>query len=721
MTPDQEWWTPAELASACLPDLPSTRQGIDAVIAREGWRRQPDLARKRAGRGGGWEYHWTLLPSRARKALLVHAAEAAPKPKRGAKANVDRDALWARYDALPAKAKAKAAQRLAIIQMVEALVRGGATKVVAAYEVGRDHGVSPRSIFTWLGMVEGARIDDRMPLLAPRYDTAARAAAIVTAECSPEWWDALKADYLRLEQPSFTSCYRRSARLASRHGWAVLNERTARRRLDTEVSASTRTLARKGVAALKERLPSQTRDKTTLHAMEAVNADFHKWDVWVLWPGQDKPVRPQMVAWQDIYSGRVLAWRLALTPNKEDVALSFGEMVASFGIPDHVVFDNGREFANKFLTGQATHRHRFRALPTDIPGLLKQLGCEEHFATPYSGQSKPIERAFRDMCDAIARDPRFVGAWTGNRPDAKPENYQSVAVPFERFCAVIGEGIEEHNSRTGRRSEVASGRSFIEAFEASYATAPIRKATEAQRRLWLMGAEGIKADARTGLIRFQGNEYWAPWMADLAGKRVVVRFDPADLWAGVHLYGLNGAFLGHGPCKAKTGFFDLDGAKAQAKARAAFVRAEREALKAANRMKVTELSALLDAAAQDGGEARPAPQSKIVRPAFKLPRTATPEARPDPSLDQAQAALVADFARAREARAQSLGTSRPPRDSDLSRFAHALKIKQRLEAGQPVPRDQEHWLSTYQQQPEYRALARLHEDFGEAMFGQDGG
>ena len=57
----------------------------------------------------------------------------------------------------------------------------------------------------------------------------------------------------------------------------------------------------------------------------------------------------------------------------------------------------------------------------------------------------------------------------------------------------------------------------------------IRKATEQQRRLWLMGAEGLRPNARTAQIRFMGNGYFSEWMHDIAGQKVVARFDPADL------------------------------------------------------------------------------------------------------------------------------------------------------------------------------------------------
>jgi hypothetical protein len=68
-------------------------------------------------------------------------------------------------------------------------------------------------------------------------------------------------------------------------------------------------------------------------------------------------------------------------------------------------------------------------------------------------------------------EARFDGAWTGNRPDAKPEDYGSRAVPLEQFLSVLGAGIEEHNLRSNRRSEVAMGRSFAEVFDEAYADA----------------------------------------------------------------------------------------------------------------------------------------------------------------------------------------------------------------------------------------------------------
>ncbi|MCY1667894.1 DNA-binding domain-containing protein [Rhizobium sp. SL86] len=56
------------------------------------------------------------------------------------------------------------------------------------------------------------------------------------AECHPEAWKALLLDYLRLEAPSFSSCYRRLLRLADINDWSPIPpERSLRRRLNQEL------------------------------------------------------------------------------------------------------------------------------------------------------------------------------------------------------------------------------------------------------------------------------------------------------------------------------------------------------------------------------------------------------------------------------------------------------------------------------------------------------
>lgn len=707
--PDQIWWTADEIAAETLPDMPGTKRRVNAMAERLGWRGDTERARRRAGRGGGWEYHWSLFPLAAQKRLLATA-----QTDRPAVEQKSREDAWRGYEALPGHLKVQAEHRLKVVQMVEAIERGGSTRHLAVEEAARHFEKSARTVWNWLDLIEGVGVADRLAYLVPRprgprKNTGQR-------DASPEWWAFLKGDYLRLEQPSFAACWRRAERVAKKEGWSILPEGTARRRLQAEMSKPSLILARKGVDALKQHYPAQVRDKTQLHALEVVNADYHKFDVFVRFPaptgsnsGEGEIIRPQMVAFQDIYSGRILAWRLDRNPNKTSVGLCLGDLVEQWGIPEHMVLDNGREFANKFLTGQAATRHRFKVKDDDIPGLLISLGCDVHWATPYSGQSKPIERAFRDMCDNIAKDPRFAGAYTGNRPDAKPENYGSRAIELDRFLEVLAEGIEEHNARTGRRTDTASGRSFIETFDASYASAPIRKATAEQRRLWLMGAEGIQADRRTGLVKFMGNEYWADWMHSVAGDKIVARFDPADLWAGLHVYALTGEYLGEAPCRAKAGFFDVDEGREHARARRAWMRAEKDRLDAIERMRVTDIGAALDEAAPP---IPPKPEATVVRPLFEKP-VRKDEPTP-PEVAERQKALVADLSEVRAARPKP---ETQEKEEPLQRYKKALDFIARQKAGEPLSRDEQRWLSAYRTSAEFAAHEKLREAYGDEMLG----
>jgi putative transposase len=347
-----------------------------------------------------------------------------------------------------------------------------------------------------------------------------------------------------------------------------------------------------------------------------------------------------------------------------------------------------------------------------VPGLFTELGCTIHWATPYSGQSKPIERAFRDMCDNIAKDPRFDGAYTGNRPEAKPEDYGSRAIPLEDFLRVLAEGIEEHNLRQGRRSEVAWGRSFAEVFDEAYATAPIRKATEAQRRLWLLGAEGVRADSKSGLIKFQGNEYWSDWMHVVAGERLIVRFDPADFFSGLHVYSAENGYLGHAACKSKVGFFDSEEARMHSRLRRDWMNREKAALAAHRRMTAAQVGMAMDAVAP---EPSLPPEAKVVRATFGAPKVSPRAGTPAFAAEdvaQVQAVIVADLS-ARRAGLVPAATEETPRE----RFKRALALEARLAAGEPATAEQQRWLHIYQGSAECMAERMLWDDFGDTIFG----
>ena len=523
-----------------------------------------------------------------------------------------------------------------------------------------------------------------------------------TAECSPEAWDYFRADFLRPEKPAAAACYDRLKRAAKEHGWTIPALRTLERRIEREMSRAAVILARHGTEALKRSYPAQQRDRTVFHALEAVNADGHRFDVFVKWPDGEIG-RPTMVAWQCIYSGKVLSYRVDKTENTDAVRLAFGDLVERYGIPSRAYLDNGRAFASKWMTGGIPNRYRFKVREEEPAGILTVLGVSVHWATPYHGQAKPIERAFRDLCEYVARHPAFAGAYTGNNPTAKPENYGSKAIALTDFLATLSTEIAAHNAREGRRGATANSRSFDAVFNDSYAQSPIRKATAEQRRLWLLAAEGVvvRRDGTVTLNAERENRYWSAALHELAGQSIIARFDPQSLHDLVHCYTMDGRYLGEAACVKAAGFNDTQAAREHSRARNQFKRAAREQLDAELRMTALQASKYIPVAEPSG-----LPDSRIVRPSFTL--RAQPQAAP---LTAAQQNMHEQLVQELNGQPSPSQATQLPQTS-RQRFQRWARLHRAIASGDAITTEEAEWYGVWKTSREFRIEAELHAEHG---------
>jgi hypothetical protein len=338
--------------------------------------------------------------------------------------------------------------------------------------------------------------------------------------------------------------------------------------------------------------------------------------------------------------------------------------------------------------------------------VLPLLGVQVTFATPAHGQAKPIERGFRDFASSIAKDVRFAGAYVGNKPTAKPENYGERAIPADKFLQVLAERVEEHNMRQGRLSSTAEGRSFDQTFEESYASAPIQKATEEQRRLWMMGQHAATMNKHSGEVKFQGNHYHSDWMSEHPSRKIIARFDPEDLHSGVYIYSTEGEYLGFAECRQKTGFFDMDGSKKTAKRNSRIKKAEKDLLAAHAPISTTDLGdALDDAASAPLGR----PEAKVVSGMFG--KKAVKMQRPPRNIDvQDNPAVEAT----REAMILNMPQKTPPKEMETAgdRFRRAQAILERAEAGEPIGSEEARKLNRYMESAEYKGQLAMFEAHG---------
>ena len=482
------------------------------------------------------------------------------------------------------------------------------------HEIAAQLGVSLRTWQRWRRALRGASESDWDYLLMPGWSGRTSRSAIPRPA-----WDFFRGLYLTRRQPTVADCYRRTCEAAVHHGWGELpTVRTFRRRVKTEITAREKTLKRHGPQALARLFPSQRRDKRMFAAGQAVSGDGLKFDrLWVEFPDGEILNTVTGWFWQDLVSGFVPAHRLAKTETLDLFRLATKDLVQVF-VPDHAWVDNTMVAASKAMTGQqAGRRYRGRKRAEDPPGLLVQLGIEVHHTNPDkvfgNPGAKPIERSFGigGIHEAVANHPRFLNRGISRK----------TAIPFEEFAAVVAEEVERFNDRPNRRTAACRGvLSFRQAWHDGITRTALRVATEEQIFLLSRMPEVVTADRSNGEIRLKvgrgplgRRRYWSEFLTEVRARKVCVWYDPENLSAAVSVTTLDGRHLGIADCLEDVGFSDKTAAREWSRNKSRFVKAEKTAAKAQERMTAAELAAIYP----EPKEAPDPPDPGVVRGTFR--------------------------------------------------------------------------------------------------------
>lgn len=714
---NKEWYSASQIAG--LSGVPSTERGIRKAAERESW------DSKKKDKGKGFEYHITSLPIETQVELTKQFIESQPVPSINvleATSNIftyDREALWENYDSKTDKKKSKAQDKLNAILTALELISNGVSATNAWNQAAKAHNVNRSTLYGWYNGrkhaghfshgVKDYERSDWLASLVPHHVGKA-----FTAEFTEEAWEVFKADYLRLEQPELAACYNRLIRSAEEHNWVIPCMRTVERKVKNDIPLTTRVFLREGEHALSSLYPALQRSVANLHALEWINGDGYYHNIFVLWP--DGTInRPKTWFWQDIYSRYILSHRTDQSENTDMLRLSFGDLVELYGIPDDATIDNTRAAANKWMTGGVKNRYRFKVKEDDPLGIMPTLGVKVHWTSVNyghgHGQAKPVERAFGvgGLGEYVDKHPAFAGAYTGNNPNAKPENYASKAIPLETFLKVLHEEIIAWNQRDGRRTEACEGKySFEHVFKKSYEQSTIRKATVEQRRLWLLAAEAIKV-AKDGSVTLDAgkasgigkNRYHSDSLYDHVGQKVVVRFDPDNLHSEVHVYTLDGSYIAAASCFEAAGFGDTKAARSHNRARREMVKAHKTIAKAETRMDALEAAEFLPQS-----EASPLPNAGAVQ--MLKPKVSQSRAPKQRELTEQEQALHDELMKG----GSELNNIQQLPETQRQRYMRWAEMDQALKQGAEFNEDEMNWYVSYQKTVEFKAEHDLAIEFG---------
>ena len=310
-------------------------------------------------------------------------------------------------------------------------------------------------------------------------------------------------------------------------------------------------LCREGKKAYYDKCsPYIRREYESINANDFWVGDTHTMDVISLGPN-GKTHRLYLSAWLDARSGIFTGWYVSDQPSSQSSLNALRRGIESYGIPNNVYVDNGREFLTYDIGGRG-HRAKKRladgSIPFAPPGVFERLGIKMTNAIVRNARAKLVERRFEDVKNYVSR---LFCTYTGGNVVEKPDRLKHVLkagkIPTDAEviaaidtlitgylnCEPYGGSVEE--DRGMRRIDVHRARCPV-----------VRKADKEDLRLMLMRTSKPVTVDRDGVrIPIKGIKidfYDPDFVRQLQGKQVYVRFDPDDL-SSVRAYDMDDRFL----------------------------------------------------------------------------------------------------------------------------------------------------------------------------------
>jgi putative transposase len=180
-----------------------------------------------------------------------------------------------------------------------------------------------------------------------------------------------------------------------------------------------------------------------------------------------------------------------------------------------------------------------------MAGLYTRLGIEEHYAKPYNGRAKPIERWFKTFNDNFER---FLDNYRGSSIDKKPANLARNEKFLQKFAseepldlaeaqALISYYVSEYYHKMPHKS--LGGATPLQVFSAFAVPEERRISAPQLNYLMLRGKE--KTVLTQGIHHLHIN-YWHPKLSYKVGHKVIFRWDPNDMRT-VLVYETSGKYI----------------------------------------------------------------------------------------------------------------------------------------------------------------------------------
>ncbi len=682
----QQWYSAKELAG--LPGMPGTQQNVTAKAKRENWQR-----RKRAGRGGGWEYHISSLPKETQDALLDKMIAALPEPVCSLPAtskalppieaeNLPKPASLAKWqrDTMDA--------RLAILSLVDALARTTSlNKAINKVVAMARHEMLPPHIQALVpvanarsGKGGGKRTLSRRTLFRWRelrgIGTTALAPSEPPKQDLPPWADYLLQCYRVPQKISVNQAREEMAKILPKD--IPMPSESQCRRLLKKLSVLEREKGRRTGNNLRALKPYRMRDTSDLEPLEVCLCDGHSYKAYIAHPVHGRPFHPEVCAVLDAATRKALGWSAGLAESAETVADALRHAIANHGIPKTFYTDPGA--GNKAAVNAHPSFGRYYRLGMNF--MTGQVG---------NAQARGLIERFQASC--WIRSAKLLPTYSGKDLDSaaahklgklmvkerKRPGISGIVPSWRQFLDHCAQAIEDYNNRphsalpkitdaSGQRRHMTPNEMW-QTFVAKGWKPDVATADEIAD----MFRPRVEVTTRRGQVRLFGNTYVLPGLEHHHGERVFVEYEPQD-GRYVYVRDLEERLLGIAEFeKNKTRYVPVS------------------ATEHANNLRAERRDKLL----------------RNKRELVELERRGVVEIEPATiSLDQAR--LIAEQALADPARLDV-----PDISTDAAAYADWKRLDARLKAGEELTEQEKRRHAGFMKTAAWRAQKALEEDFAE--------
>lgn len=348
-----------------------------------------------------------------------------------------------------------------------------------------------------------------------------------------KYFEYFKNLYLIEGAPSLYSCWEQTRGYAIREDNINKSEfpshMSFKRRLNREIPKQSICLARYGQSIWNRKFGNYIeRDYSNIICGKVWVSDHAQIDVACM-TEDDNVVFPWVTAWRDFKSGKWLGWILQCGhPNSDHIFQTFYYAADSYGLPEDVIIDNGKDYRSKDFAG-GRKSIKIDANQIKTTSMLAELNVDVHFALPYNAQTKPIERDFLKIKELLSK--HCIGYRGGNvveRPEKLArEIKEGKIMPFGNFKQLFDDFIINVLNKRPSSGKNLKGLSPDELFNQEY-TEKITVSHDALK-LFCMRTSKIFSIGRNGIKDNEfGITYWADWMVSQVGLKVYLRRDVQD-------------------------------------------------------------------------------------------------------------------------------------------------------------------------------------------------